>query len=471
VLPPYDIGLREARLGHWAEAREAFEEAAKGGEPRAFNALGQLASNGHGEPQDPARAADLYRRGAEAGSADAAYSLGALYALGRGVSRDPHEALRWYERAGELGDLDGSFKVGTMLVLGEVGPPGPDAFAEAERRFRAGAAAEHAPSMLFMGNLYNGLGPEPSPAKAAHWYIEVLGAKTEPRAKADARAAVEELVPVLELGALGGDAEAAFALGGYHMVCVVDHAKAAGYFDKAVAKGHPGAQRSLGYLLMEGSGVEANARRAVVLFEAAAKGGDRFAQLNLGSLYARGKELPRDSRKAIAFLTAAAEQGLTEAMALLADELGRVDRDEEARRWYVKAAERGHVGAMNAAASWYRNGLGGPRDLVQAVRWYWAMLGAGNGDGVHEVHQLAAEMTEAAPRGRAPRGRRDVRGGAARLVGPGDLAARVVRGAARTLVRAAAKRAHGHVEGVHIPTKKLAVPVACVTSVAVTVPL
>jgi TPR repeat protein len=249
--------------------------------------------------------------------------------------------------------------------------------------------------MLFLGNLNNGLGPEGSPSKAAYWYLEVCGhSGAEPRAVSEARAAVEELTSLLVLGAYTGDADAAFALGGWHMTCEVDPSKAAGWFEQGAAKGHAGAQRSLAYLLLEGRGVAENKPRAIELFEAAARAGDRFAQFNLGSLYALGEFLPKDSEKAVAYLTAAAEQGLLEAMARLGDELGRLDRDGEARGWYVRAAERGHAGAMRAAADWYRDGLGGPRDLVQAVRWYWAMLSVGNGDGIHEVHQLAEQMTD-----------------------------------------------------------------------------
>jgi hypothetical protein len=47
-------------------------------------------------------------------------------------------------------------------------------------------------------------------------------------------------------------------------------------------------------------------------------------------------------------------------MALLGDELLCADGDEEARARYVKAAASGHVGAMNAAADWHRDGFGGP---------------------------------------------------------------------------------------------------------------
>ncbi|MFD7631843.1 hypothetical protein ACFV7Q_38565 [Streptomyces sp. NPDC059851] len=85
----------------------------------------------------------------------------------------------------------------------------------------------------------------------------------------------------------------------------------------------------------------------------------------------------------------AAGDGLVDAGAVLADRLSGLDRDEEALVWYLWAAERGHVGAMNAAACWYRDGFGTAPDPVQAVRWFFIMLAHGNADGVHEAIQLA----------------------------------------------------------------------------------
>ncbi|MDL4816183.1 hypothetical protein [Actinomadura opuntiae] len=49
---------------------------------------------------------------------------------------------------------------------------------------------------------------------------------------------------------------------------------------------------------------------------------------------------------------------------------------------------------MLAAANWYRDGLGGPADRVQAVRWFIAMLTMGDGNGVHHAVQLAKTMTD-----------------------------------------------------------------------------
>nr|WP_221383063.1 hypothetical protein [Actinoplanes polyasparticus] len=48
---------------------------------------------------------------------------------------------------------------------------------------------------------------------------------------------------------------------------------------------------------------------------------------------------------------------------------------------------------MYAAACWYRDGFGGPVDLVQALRWFPAMVGAGNGNGLHDARTVAAVLS------------------------------------------------------------------------------
>jgi len=49
---------------------------------------------------------------------------------------------------------------------------------------------------------------------------------------------------------------------------------------------------------------------------------------------------------------------------------------------------------MFAAAYWHRDGLGGPVDLVQALRWFLALLGVGSGDGIHDTHEIVPMMTD-----------------------------------------------------------------------------
>ncbi|GGR75602.1 hypothetical protein GCM10010169_19600 [Micromonospora fulviviridis] len=150
--------------------------------------------------------------------------------------------------------------------------------------------------------------------------------------------------------------------------------------------GDPIAQRTLGYLVQHGIGTTKDDLRATALYRAAAEAGDALAAFNLGVLAGGSDE-------AVHWLRQAAEAGVTEAYPRLGDRLSERDVDEEALRWYVHGAEAGDKGSMFAAACWYRDGFGGPVDLVQALRWYLAMLNVGSGDGIHEAHAIVPRMT------------------------------------------------------------------------------
>jgi len=63
--------------------------------------------------------------------------------------------------------------------------------------------------------------------------------------------------------------------------------------------------------------------------------------------------------------------------------------------WSLWGAVNGNISAMYAAACGYRDASGTRRNRVQAVRWYLAMLSAGDGDGVHEAINLARHMSQA----------------------------------------------------------------------------
>lgn len=165
------------------------------------------------------------------------------------------------------------------------------------------------------------------------------------------------------------------------------------WFEMSAALGDAAGQRSLGHLYTNGLGVKTDEARAVGLFREAAAGGDPFAQYNLAMANVRAEGAYCTFDETLELLEAAATGGVVEAAAKLGDLLAEVDRDTEALDWYVRAASAGHVGAMNAAACWSRDGTAGEPDLVQAVRWFLAMLNQGNGDGVHEAIDLARGMT------------------------------------------------------------------------------
>lgn len=213
---------------------------------------------------------------------------------------------------------------------------------------------------------------------AGHAFVRAAMEGSAEGAELAARVTVE-----LEPLADGGSAEAAALLAGIYLEYfdasalpgAVRHARA------AAEAGLPAGQRTYGHMLATGLGVEKDEARAAGLFRAAAEGGDAYAMFNLA-------QLVDDPDESLRLFEAAAREGIVPAGAVLGDRLSALDRDEDALGWYVWAAARGHTGAMNAAARWYRDGFGTTPDPVQAVRWFFVMLAHGDGDGIHEAIEL-----------------------------------------------------------------------------------
>jgi TPR repeat protein len=382
--------------GRYEEAVEAFQngqhdlarrllEIAPESDGRAWRMLGQMASGGHGEPADPAKAAALYFRAAELGDGEAAYNLGAMFAIGRGVERDLAASLAWYQRAAGLGDLDAVMNVGAMYATGEGVPVNLD---EAQRWWRVAAAKGHVPAMLHLGRVH--AVDRPDPVEAAHWFLEA--AKHGNREAAESTVA---LVEPLRRMAERGSTRARTLLGVILMAHGGDPVGAVPLLNQSAAEGDVVAKRTLGYLLEHGQGANRDLGLAMRLYREAADGGDEIAAFNLGVLYGAGhQEVPVDLPESTHFLRLAAEAGVEMAYPVLGDRLAALGEHPEALRWYLLAAEGGDPKSMYVAGCWYRDGVGCDRDLVQSVRWFLTMLNVGSGDGLHEVHPLVARMDE-----------------------------------------------------------------------------
>ncbi|OII67999.1 hypothetical protein BJP39_05855 [Streptomyces sp. CC77] len=166
--------------------------------------------------------------------------------------------------------------------------------------------------------------------------------------------------------------------------------EAALWFAHTASQGSLIGKRSLGTLYASGAGVEKNLEKAEILFREAAEGNDPYAQFNLAQLW-WGK---RDPQAVLELLRSASAGGVIDAYVVLGDLLGALDRDTEALNAYLTAAEAGHDGAMFLAACWLRDGTAGTVDKVEALKWFFAMLAAGNGDGIHEAIAMARGMTD-----------------------------------------------------------------------------
>ena len=70
------------------------------------------------------------------------------------------------------------------------------------------------------------------------------------------------------------------------------------------------------------------------------------------------------------------------------DGRGVREDDEEAVRWYRRAAEQGHAPAQTNLGWMYENGRGVRRDRVEAVRWYRLAAEQGNADAQRALDRL-----------------------------------------------------------------------------------
>ncbi len=106
----------------------------------------------------------------------------------------------------------------------------------------------------------------------------------------------------------------------------------------AVQKGDPEAQYKLGVAYFHGRGVEQDYVAASKWYQAAAEQGNDKAQFNLGLMCLDGNQ-------------------------------GVAKDEAEAARWFRKASEHGHAKARFNLGRLYLNGLGVPKDNVEAYVW------------------------------------------------------------------------------------------------------
>ena len=132
---------------------------------------------------------------------------------------------------------------------------------------------------------------------------------------------------------------------------------------------------------------------AVVLFEktlAEAKDGDAVAMFNLGVKYEIGEGVLEDDEEAVKWFRKAAELGHAEAMFFLGIVYfrgkGVIEDDKEAVKWYRKAADVGYAKAMVHLGLMYATGEGVIEDDVEAYGWF--NVAAANG------YKRTAELRE-----------------------------------------------------------------------------
>lgn len=150
----------------------------------------------------------------------------------------------------------------------------------------------------------------------------------------------------------------------------VDYTQSVAWFRKAAAQGNALAENELGRAAITGHGGPIDFVAAREWYRQAAEQGLVDAEANLGAMMMDGKGGATDYEAARGWLTKAAQQGSAEAEYNLGILEYRVKSYAKAREWYVLSAENGlDLGQYNLA-NMYKNGEGGPADLVKAREWF-----------------------------------------------------------------------------------------------------
>lgn len=153
-----------------------------------------------------------------------------------------------------------------------------------------------------------------------------------------------------------------------------DMGRAMSLLKKAADTGHAPAQALFG-VVMEKTG---NNEEAVAYYRKAADQGDADGQFSLGMMLMNGSGIKKDVSQARAWITRAAENGHVEAINVLAEAHMRGERGpfgakpepEQGLRWVRRAADNNYLPAVDYFARAYRSGAPGVvADAKQAERY------------------------------------------------------------------------------------------------------
>ena len=205
----------------------------------------------------------------------------------------------------------------------------------------------------------------------------------------------------LRVAAEQGDADAQFRFGNiYYRGNGVPQSspEAAKWFRKAAMQGHVDAISRLAFMYKNGHGVPWNEEMAEKLHERsvklnslreAAERGDAEAQFRLGDIYYEGKEVSQDHSEALKWFRKAAEQG----------HAGALSHELYQKAILPEAAEQGDAEAQFRLGSIYYQGRGVPLDHSEALKWLRKAAEQGHAGALsHELYQKVV-LREAAERG------------------------------------------------------------------------
>jgi|GEM_PF-5717629 len=335
------------------EALAALLRAAEAGHAAAGFQAGTLLYHGWGVPQDVPRALTLLETSARAENADAARFLALSYErVGGRIPKDPEVATQWWNEAARLGDRHACHVVGRNLY--EEGPTSEERSRGLELLEQA-AARGFPHACGFLGRL-----------KA----LELIF---------DDDLVEEQALPLLRLGAVRGDTEAALflarrlrRLGGRERVEEAVYWLALAAEESGVGEPDGEAETTLARSFLDGRGVPRDPAIAIQLTERAASLGFGPGARLRGEIAEDGLGVPRDAAQATAWYRRGAELGDGSSMSRFGTRLfdgHAVEPDaRQAAAWLEKAVAEGAVEACHLLALMLFRGEGTDPDPVRAQR-------------------------------------------------------------------------------------------------------
>ena len=330
-----------------AEAARLYELAAVQDHVMAQNNLGVMYEQGRGVERDEALAAQWYLKAAQQGLTVAQANLAVLYEEGRGLPADEQQAAQWYRLAGESGHASSQYRLARLFDEG-VGVEQSDS--KASSWYRKAAKQGYAESQLALAGMYEvGRGVKRDPSKAAKWRRMAMMQGLDATPPASVQATAVTAAPAAPTAA---DAE------------------------PKVADSEPGVAEPEAEPQTEAAAVplppppplappaEENLAPALAAAFDAAEAGDVDAQYDLARRFESGNGLPRSY--------------------------------QEAGKWYLAAAERGHgFAGYKLAFQYFRGrGIAKGKDLVQAHFWFSVSAERGVGDAQQWRERLEEKMSK-----------------------------------------------------------------------------
>ena len=315
-------GLRRDRR----RAYRYFTQAAAQGDADAMSQLGHLFANGLGVRANNATAIGLFKAAAEKGNANAQFGLGYMHLAGFGVERNEKKALNYFTKAAEQGSAEAQFHVGAMHAKG-VGVRRD--YTKAFYNFNLAAHQGHAVALYNLA------------------MMQLAGAGLP----ASCKNAVVLLKGLAERGPWNRRLESAH--GAYR----------ARAYQKALVK----------YMKAAETGVEVAQSNAAYVLEGARDWRDD-GRLNRDWLDDGDRE-----RRAVHYHRLAADQGNVGSLLRIGDAyyygvgVGEADRNKSAAV-YLQASQRRSAQAMFNLGTMHEHGLGLPKDLHLAKRYYDMVL-------------------------------------------------------------------------------------------------